>query len=187
MTTPAPSRSYTPEDVEAMEDPVGYELVDGQLVERNLGLLSSRIASIIVFRLHLFLQDKNLGIVAGPDLALRIFPTRPKNFRRADVSYIRSERLAGEGSTSVGDLFVPPDLVVEVVSPNDLASELNRKVEEYLEAGVALVWLVYPDTRSVTVVRSDGNLTRLGIDATISGEDVIPGFECPVRDFFPED
>jgi Uma2 family endonuclease len=70
------------------------------------------------------------------------------------------------------------------VSPNDTAEEVDEKNEEYLRAGVLRVWVVYPATRSVTVIRPGGNETRLTSADMLSGEDVLPGFEVPVADLF---
>ena len=75
--------------------------------------------------------------------------------------------------------------MLEVVSPNDLAWEVDMKVTEYLQAGVRLVWVFYPDTRTVWVSRADGQAARLGASETLSGADVLPGFTCPVADVFP--
>ena len=79
---------------------------------------------------------------------------------------------------------VAPDLAVEVASPNDLGRELRVKVEEYLRAGVRLVWLVDPETRSIEVVRADGGVARLYEQDELSGEDVLPDFRCRVAELF---
>jgi Uma2 family endonuclease len=86
-----------------------------------------------------------------------------------------------------GFIKVPPDLAVEVLSPNDLAYEVDRKVAEYFSAGVRLIWIVNPETRSVTIYRPDGTASKLNDRDTLEGEDVLPGFRCPVRDFFPDE
>jgi Uma2 family endonuclease len=78
-----------------------------------------------------------------------------------------------------------PDLILEVVSPNDLAWEVDVKVTEYLQAGVPLVWVFYPDTRTVSVYRADGQAARLGMGETLRGAEVLPGFACLVADVFP--
>ena len=79
---------------------------------------------------------------------------------------------------------IPPDLAVEVVSPNDLATELDIKVEEYLNNGFALVWVVEPATRTVTIHRADGSLARLHAKDEITGETALPSFRCKVAEFF---
>jgi Uma2 family endonuclease len=77
---------------------------------------------------------------------------------------------------------------VEVVSPGDEAYHLDEKVAEYLAAGVPLVWVVWPESRTVLVYRQPssplGTASRLTAADTISGEDVLPGFSCGVKEFF---
>ena len=93
-------------------------------------------------------------------------------------------RLSG-GELPKGHVRIPPDLAIEVVSPNDLASDLDEKVEDYQKAGVELVWVIQPESRTVSVYRSDGSVSRLHQDDELSGEEVIPGFRCQVRSLFP--
>ena len=82
-------------------------------------------------------------------------------------------------------LRIPPDLVVEVISPHDLAEAVDTKVEEYLRAGVRLVWVVHPVAQVVQIYRSNGSLEGRRVHQELDGEDVLPGFLCPVRDLFP--
>ena len=80
--------------------------------------------------------------------------------RKPDVSFVRKERLP-EGLTSEGYLYIPPDLAVEVVSPNDLAYQVDHKVDEYLNAGVPLVWVINPESRKVFIHRRDMSVSVL--------------------------
>lgn len=184
-----PARLYEPDDLLSLPDAENYELVDGQLVERKMGSESSLIATIISFLLRQFLRGKNLAHVFGSDAGLQCFPHSPKKLRRSDVSVIRYGRLPGEVIPK-GHITVAPDLLVEVVSPRDLAEEVEEKVVDYLEAGVQLVWVVYPATRRVWVRRPsdalEGAATELTGDDVISGEKVLPGFTCKIREFFEE-
>jgi hypothetical protein len=81
-------------------------------------------------------------------------------------------------------LTIRPDLVVEVISPNDSAYEVDEKLEEYLAISIPLIWIVNPETRTVEINRPDGTATRLHASAEITGEDVLPGFHCRSRRFF---
>lgn len=80
---------------------------------------------------------------------------------------------------------IPPDLAVEVVSPNDIVYQLEDKLEDYRKVGVPLVWVVFPNLRTVRVYRADGSTSFLREDEELSGEDIIPGFRCSVREIFP--
>lgn len=191
MTTahPAIPGSYaliTPEELLRMPDGVDYELVDGKLVERNMGMESSEIAARILILIGIFLRDKRLGRLFGADASYQCFPD-PDKVRKPDVSFIRAERLLGDRILK-GHCPIHPDLVVEVISPGDLAYEVEEKVAEYLAAGVPLVWVVNPPTRTVRIRRPRSSPQGIGSELaetdTITGEDVLPGFSCAVRDFF---
>lgn len=186
MTIANPGTLFTPDDLLRMEDAVNYELVDGKLVERHMGLESSEIALRIAFLIGLFLREHRLGRLFGADASYQCFPDAPAKVRRPDVSFIRSERLPG-GALPSGHCPIPPDLTVEVVSPTDLAYEVEEKVAEYLRAGVPLVWVVHPPPRTVIHRPKSsplGSVADLSDTDAITGEDVLPGFTCNIADFF---
>ena len=175
---------YTPEDLLAMPDGKAYELVDGRLVERNMGAESSWIGGRLHSRLDWFCEEHHLGWVWPADNGYQCFAHAPKLVRRPDVSFIRAGRLPGD-ALPTGYIRIAPDLAVEVVSPNDLVAELDEKLEDYQKAGVRLVWVIYPESRTVSVYRGDGSASRLHQHEALSGEDVIPGFRCEVGSLFP--
>ena len=175
---------YTPEDLLAMPDGKRYELVAGQLVERKMGLESSWVGGRLHSRLDRFCEEHSLGWVLPADDGYQCFPHDPGLVRRPDVSFIRYGRLSGE-ALPTGWGKIPPDLAVEVVSPNDSADQLEEKLDDYQKVGVPLVWVVNVKSRTVMVYRGDGSVSRLHENDELSGEDVIPGFRCPVRDLFP--
>ena len=82
-------------------------------------------------------------------------------------------------------MTIAPDLAVEVTSPTDTVYELEEKVEEYLRAGVRLVWVIHPEVHAIQVIRGDGSGYRLRAGDELSGEEVVPGFRCPVASLFP--
>jgi len=182
-----PPAQFTPDELLAMPDAVNYELVDGRLVERHMGLESSEVAVRVLLLLGPHVVGKGVGRLFGADAGYRCFPDDPAKVRTPDLSFIRTGRLPGERAPA-GHCPIAPDLAVEVVSPNDLMYEVDDKVLEYLGAGVALVWVVNPRTRTVRVHRPResplGPISLLGGTDAIGGEDVIPGFSCPVAEFF---
>jgi Uma2 family endonuclease len=186
-TIDTPGTTFTPEDLLRMPDGEDYELVDGKLVERNMGLESSEIAGRIFFLIMLFLRTNRIGRLFPPDATYQCFSAAPNQVRKPDVSFIRLERLPGNRLPE-GHCPITPDLVVEVVSPNDLFYEVEEKVEQYLAAGVPLVWVVHPRNRTVQVRRQrtapQGPVSQLSEGDTISGENVLPGFTCEIREFF---
>lgn len=102
--------------------------------------------------------------------------------RAPDVSTVAKDRLSVPETPGFWHLI--PDLAAEVVFPGDTAAEVQAKVEEYLRAGVKLVWVVYPDTRSIAVYESLQAARVLAVDDTLTGGSVLPGFSCSVRDIF---
>jgi Uma2 family endonuclease len=80
---------------------------------------------------------------------------------------------------------IVPDLVVEVVSPNDTVYELEEKLDDYRKVNVPLVWVINPNSRMVRVHRANGSVSDLHENDELSGEHVIPGFRCPITDILP--
>jgi Uma2 family endonuclease len=177
-------RRFTPDDLLALPDAVNYELVDGRLVERGMGTTSSWIGGELHGRLREYCGQQRLGWTFPADASYQCFPDEPARVRKPDVSFIQFGRLPGE-QLPEGHTRIAPDFAVEVVSPNDLALELDRTVKEYLAAGVRLVWVIFPDTRSARIHRANGSVAEVRENDELGGEDVIPGFRCTVRDLLP--
>ncbi|MGH7213430.1 MAG: Uma2 family endonuclease [Tepidisphaeraceae bacterium] len=168
----------------ALPDAVGYELVDGVLTERKLmGALSDHVASRINRALGNFCEEHNAGHVFGSETTYRCFDN-PDTGRRADVSFIRRGRLTDERIPE-SYITIPADLAVEVVSPNDLAYEVEEKVALYLGHGFGEVWVVYPNTRAVHVHRKGESIGALGPGQALGGRGPLEGFTCAVAHFFP--
>ena len=179
------TRKYTPEEVLALPDEKQYELTDGELVEKQpMGMEAGWVQLKIGRLIGDYCEEKGLGGWVQVEAPITCFPGDPNKMRRPDVSFIRRGRLPGDRPPK-GCASVAPDLAVEVVSPNDLQSEMDRKVQEYLQAGVRRVWVVNPDTRTARIHRPDGTILELREDNDLSGEDVLPDFRCPVRSLFP--
>lgn len=185
MSTTETVRRYTPEDLLKLTDGDRYELVDGELVENNMSGLSSLVAGNLFRLVGNHVTEQKLGYVLPPDCGYQCFPFAPGKVRRPDGSFIRAERISIEELES-GYVTIAPDLAIEVVSPNDLAYELNAKVGEYLRAGVKLVWVIDPQSRTMTIHRPDGTDSRLHENEELTGEAVLPGFKCRIGELLPE-
>ena len=180
----AAQRKYTPDDLLKMPDGDRFELVDGYLVERTGGLESRWIAGTIYRLIANSWGDRELGWLFPPGTGFQCFGDGSRDLRRPDVSFVRFGRFPGE-ELPTGHCTIAPDLVVEVVSPNDLAGEVDQRKEQFLSAGVQSVWIVHPKTRTVTIYRADGSATNLREEDELADETVLPGFCCKIRDFFP--
>jgi Uma2 family endonuclease len=183
MSTAKIETHYTPADLLVMPDEGRYELLDGVVVERNMGARSSFVAGNLLLLVKSFCDTQSKGLVFLPDCGYQIFGSDSNRVRFADGSFIRSGRLPDDRPPA-GYIRINPDLVIEVISPNDTAQLLEDKVHEWLAAGVELVWVLYPDTKHIYVYCQDGKIMKLSGDDELSGEHVLPGFCCATSDVF---
>jgi len=185
MSTVA-EQTYTPEDLLTMPEGEKYELVDGQLVERKMSRVSNWVAGQVYQIVDSFVQKLELGWVWVADQGYVCFPNSPGKVRKPDVSFVRKERLPDALTSDAGYVYIPPDLAVEVVSPNDEAREVENKVVEYLGVGVPLLWVIFPESRTAYMHRGDGSVVRLREEDELNGEKVLPGFRFRLSDVFPK-
>lgn len=100
-----------------------------------------------------------------------------------DVVYIAAEVAAREpDDTTLIDGV--PVLVVEILSPNDVMEEVEEKIDDYLAAGVALVWVINPRRRTVQIIRPNAEPELVNVRQELSGEPQLPGFRVPVSQLF---
>jgi Uma2 family endonuclease len=164
-----------------------YEIIDGQRIGLPpMGIRAAWIASQLDQHLGHFGRAHNLGhsVCEG----LFHLPLPEDRNRRPDVAFVSYERWAkGRPLPPVDNAWgVLPNLVVEVVSPTDLAEEVQEKIAEYLRAGVTLVWVVYPQLRQVYVHESLTNIRGLTRADELDGGSVLPGFRLPLTELFLE-
>jgi Uma2 family endonuclease len=162
----------------------GFELVDGELKELNVSKQSSRIAGRICTQFENYSVAHHPAWVFPEGTSYRCFTDDPNRVRRPDVSIIPLTRMTREQYYEDGHCCIAPDLVVEVVSPNDNAEDLEEKLREWLAAGARIVWVVYPSRQAVRIHRGDGGYAYLQAVDTLTAEGVLPGFSCPVADLF---
>lgn len=172
----------TPEEFEKLPDNSRFELVNGRLKERHMGSISSWIGSELYARLREFANANRYGWVFHADTGFDCFPRG--NVRYPDVAAVRFGRLPDE-QLPEGHMKLAPDFAAEVVSPNDRVAELEEKLHEYQIAGIGLVWVVNPGTRTARAYRPDRTTTEYGEDDVMSGESVLPGFAIRLADLFP--
>ena len=181
----APTPVLTPEDLLRMPDEgQGFELVHGELREVNVSKESSRVSMRISHILETYVELGHPGWVFGEGTSYRCFPDDPNGTRRPDASFISIERMPVETYEDEGHCTTVPDLVAEVVSPNDLSHEVDEKRDEWLAAGVKIVWIVTPGVNTVEVYRNDGSHDFLRVNDTLTAEGVLPGFSCLVANLF---
>ncbi len=163
------------------DDGLRHELVRGELHTMSPpgeehGWLMMTVGAL----LSQHVRERGLGRVHG-DLGCKL-EVDPDTVRAPDVAFIRQERLAGPPQP--GYWLGAPDLVVEVISPNDRYSEVDEKVAMWLEHGARMVLAVNPRWHTVLVHGPVQPVRLLTDEDVLDGEDVVPGWRLPVRDVF---
>jgi Uma2 family endonuclease len=158
------------------------ELVKGELVRMApTGHPHGYIEVNFSATLHTFVRRRKLGRVLSGEVG--IYTGRdPDTVRGADVAYISNERLAQVQSHSYLD--VAPELIVEVMSPDDRWYDINDKLTEYFGIGVQVVWVADPQRKQVHVYRSLTEIEILSVEDTLSGGEILPGFDVAVAELF---
>ncbi len=159
-----------------------FELEQGEVVEMSMpgkrhGLVCANVSGI----LRNFAIATKKGYVCSNDTGV-IVERDPDTVRGPDVLFFEDATTFGDVDERFGS--TPPLLAVEVLSPNDKTGKVNRRIEQQLQFGTAIVWLVDPESLSVTVYRNGRQFFVLDETDEITGEDVLPNFKCMVAEFF---
>jgi Uma2 family endonuclease len=154
------------------------ELVRGRLVVREpAGFAHGVVASRIGERVAEFVRTHALGVVVAAETGFTL-ARDPDTVRAPDVGFIRADRVPNP--LPRGYAPMAPDLVVEVLSPDDRPGEVLAKVADWLRAGTRLIWVVDPIRRVARVYREDGTESFVAGDGALDGEDALPGFTLPL-------
>ena len=182
---PAPKAALvTAEELlELPDDGHRYELVDGELrVLSPAGFDHGVVAMEIGARLDEFVRARRLGRVVAAGTGFRL-ARDPDTVRAPDAAFVAADRLPPRDQRQAF-LELPPDLAVEVVSPNDRAVEVTEQAFAWLAAGASLVWVVYPAQRLVAVYSPDGSVVHRREGDEPDGGAVLPDFRLPVAEIF---
>jgi Uma2 family endonuclease len=174
--------------LEDLDDEHLYEIVDGQRVELPpMSILASRVTNCL--HSHLGHHILSLGKPTGEALMEALFrlPLPVDRNRRPDVAFVSAKAIAETPAQPGSDnaWAILPDLMVEVISPHDVADEIVDKVSEYFTAGTKLVWVVYPTQRLIYVYESPRQVRILGESDELDGGVVLPGFRIGISSLFP--
>ncbi len=160
-----------------------FELIRGAVHETMpAGFEHGAISLNLGSELRSYVKRYRLGVVNGAETGFVLITSRGQSVRAPDVAFTRQERLPNERIR--GFSRIVPDLVAEVVSPTDTPEAVQEKVQEWLEAGVQMVWVADSEQRTITVYRADGTAETLTENDTLTGEPVLPGFQLPVSEVF---
>jgi len=156
-----------------------YEMNEGELVTMTEPMpRHNRVRDRIARRLGIFVEERKLGEVfleTGYQLT-------PETVRIPDVSFVSVDQAREIDPDR--RIQGAPALVIEVVSPTDLAEELTQKVKQYLAAGAKAVWVFYPKPREVQIFRADGAIFVRRESETLEEPEVLPGFALDLKSVF---
>ncbi len=174
----------TVEQLAAMpEDGIRRELVNGELRMMSPGgWRHGRIGGRLYRALANHVIAYNLGDVGTLDPGF-ILARNPDTVLAPDVAFISSSRL-GQLGDDAGFLPLVPDLVAEVVSPSDTKAEVEAKTQAWLGAGVRLVLVVDPDSKTIRAARPQGHIEEFHTGQCIDCGDVVPGWTLDVDEVF---
>lgn len=158
------------------------ELVRGRLIVREPpGTYHGRVQATLNVLVGSYVRTHALGAVFGQDTGFQI-ASDPDTVRAPDLAFVDRARVAEIPRR--GYAMLGPDLVAEILSPEDRPGDVLAKVGEWLEAGVRLVWVIDPERRVASVYRDDGSVMTVSSDADVDGEAVLPGFSFRLSELF---
>lgn len=183
-TTALESQILTGKEAYALGNMGRYELVEGVIIPMSpTKPLHGKYESRLGLLLSTFVEQDDLGEVMVGEVGIYV-QRNPDTVRGADVLYISHERLAQASRNDFLD--VPPELVIEVMSPNDRWTEVRRKLREYFAVGVNVVMVVEPEEKVVSLYRSLTNVQEFTPPGVVTLPDVLPGFKMPLELLFKD-
>lgn len=184
MSAMTKNRPWTADELDRLPKGWRYEIDEGELVIlAPAGHRHARVVARITSLLETFAAEHQGGEVDSGEVGVYL-QVKPETLRGADVAYFSPER-AQQIAEVIGFVHVPPDLAVEVHDPSE--PDMERKVHQYLTAGVRSVWVADPETRTLVIHRmAEPPLVRSYPDALVE-DPVLPGFSVRLRELFGRD
>lgn len=158
-----------------------YELIDGTLVEKPMGLYEGYVTMLLATYINQFVLKHGLGAVFGPDSPISFGPNQ---VREPDISFIAKQRLPADLSQLATAPMITVDLAIEVLSPSNTRREMQRKRQLYFGSGSQLVWEIEPRQQAAFIYESVDDVTVLGNGDSLDGAGVLPGFVLPLSALF---
>ena len=173
----------TSDDLMKISSTGRYELVEGVIYDMSpTGERHGLIAWKIMYKIGDFVEKNKLGIITSSETGYKL-SSNPDTVRAPDAAFKSNEKLTYE-SVVDGYSTIMPELVIEVNSPSDSYTKIAGKVQDWLGAGVKLVWVIEPSDKTVAVYNETGRCTILSEHDYLDGGNILPGFKCPVGDIF---
>jgi Uma2 family endonuclease len=183
MSTATRSENLTEEQLLSLPHIGKAEMIDGRLIVAPAGFEHGNVSSVLVTELLVFVRRQKLGLVLDSSTG---FYMRSGDLLSPDAAFVAAARLKGMRRLPRKFFKGSPDLVAEVLSPNDKPHEIERKMSEYFASDTKLAWLVDPSERSVTIYHDPRPGPILRGSDVIDGEAVIPGFKLSLDELFAQ-
>jgi Uma2 family endonuclease len=185
MAVETVAKLITGEELLEMGDIGPCELIEGRIVQMSpTDDLHGGYENNFAYHVTEIVRNNRLGKVRVGEVGIYIHHN-PDTVRGADLAFISNDRYA-QRQRKAGFLDVAPDLVVEIMSPDDRWQDVNEKLRDYFSIGVTLVWVGNPAEPAVYAYRSLTDVRRFGPEDNLVGDDVLPGFSVPVAVLFEE-
>jgi Uma2 family endonuclease len=183
LARPAPGTATEKDAIALLQAPNKrlVELVQGVLIEKPMATSESNVAARLLVLIGVYLLEHDLGTLLTSDGAVRLMPGL---IRVPDMSFISWDKLPGKKIPKAPVASLVPDLAAEVISKKNTKREMQRKLRDYFLAGVRLVWLIYPKTRTAEAYTSPEDVRQIGKDQLLDGGTVIPGYRLPLARIF---
>lgn len=159
------------------------ELIDGVLVEKAMSHFEAVLAAILVTELQLYMRRNRIGKVYTDGALYKLIGPQ---FRIPDVTVCLNDKFPDGKLRRIPYAKFAPDLAVEILSEGNTPQEIARKRKELFDSGTRLMWVIDPQARTVDVFTSAENKTTLAEQDTLTGGDLLPGFELSIHDWFHE-
>ena len=186
-TTETSQKVWTEEELQSLpDDGFNHEVVDGELVmSPKNNFIHGRICSRLLIALGNFNNEHHLGVILDSSTGFWMFN---RNCRAPDVSFIPRARLEVLKFRPSSRKFFPgaPDLAVEILSPNNTRSEMDRRLRDFFSSGTQIAWLIDPENGSAEVCGSLTQRRLIGPGGELDGEHLLPGFSYPINDLFKD-
>lgn len=181
MRAPVESPLLTADELSYLEIPdKTVELVRGRLlVMEPPSTEHGRVQATLMFIITGFVRANHLGLIFGQDTGFKI-GSNPDTVRGPDVAFATVERAGVIPPRGFAEFA--PDLIAEILSPSNRPGIMLVRIGDFLRAGTRLVWVIDPRRGEAHVHRADGSVAVISADGWLDGEDVLPGFRCPLGD-----
>lgn len=172
-------------DIDSIAVPKGYELVNGQLVEKpNVSNLAIWVSYQFFLKLEEWNRTARIGVALPPESEFACFPNRPHDMRKPDGAFVLGNP---ESFTPTNEKYkFPPDLVIEVLSPSNTMGDMFDRFNDYFSAGTKMIWLIDPERRFAQVYYPNFSSIKVSEEDHLDGEQILPGFKLPLKEILPK-